>query len=422
MSSNQQCAGLINSSYVFDNIAPLRVAILKGCSFTKIEYFNEIIKRLKIPFIITYCGSYGEEVNGKWTGIVGQLVDNRSDFSANVFPFNDRYYQYIQYSPSFNFGNAITILSGKILANNENGFSILLRSYSLDIWLLLSSMFIVIALCNRILHKECSKWTFYLMGIVGHFMKLWAVFINQSNQQFANICCVKHLILNSVTIITIFLMTLFFNSEILSNLLFRPLVKIDTLNDLVEFVRQHDDVKLITDKLATPWLILKNWHDDRAQFILPKMTNTPLAKFDYNRVYHGESILISFDNTFERMLKFNRQLSFHMSADRLFGYQYGFVYSKYIDIKIKIFIDFIMSSLFETGIYHYNEDKKRGKRLKIDEKDPPQTISISYFKKIIITYLYGVILLIFNLIIEIFYNHCNQFSKSPSKNRQTVFW
>ena len=37
----------------------------------------------------------------------------------------DKFYQDIQYSPAFGFGNAITILSGKVLANNKNGLLIL---------------------------------------------------------------------------------------------------------------------------------------------------------------------------------------------------------------------------------------------------------------------------------------------------------
>ena len=54
-------------------------------------------------------------------------------------------------------------------------------------------------------------------------------------------------------------MTLFFTSEILTKLLLNPLVKIDTLDDLVEFVKQHDDVKIITDKVGKTWSILEEW-------------------------------------------------------------------------------------------------------------------------------------------------------------------
>ena len=330
-------------------------------------------------------------------------MNNRSDFSANLAEVNHVWYQDIQYSPAIIFGNAITILSGKTLANNANGLSIL-SSFSSDIWLSFCLVIVVMTICNRILHMEYSKWTIYLLGVLGQFMKLWAVFINQSIQ-LANICCVKHLILNSVTIISIFLMTLFFTSEILSKLLLNPLVKIDTLDDLVRFVKQHDDVKIITDKSA--WSILKEWQNEQARFITTKVTHETLYEFDYEQVYHGKLILISLDSAFERIFKFNRHLTFHMSADRLFGYQYGFLYSKYIDINTKIFIDSIMTSLFESGVYNFMVNRKWFKRLNIEEDDSPRAISITHFKKIVIIYSYMVILMVISLIFEIYHYYYN---------------
>ena len=184
---------------------------------------------------------------------MGELIDNRSDFSPNIAEVNYKWYQNIDYSPVFSYDNPITILSGKILAKKGNGLSIL-SSFSSELWLTLCAMFLVIGNCDRILHKKYYKWTLYLVGVVGHFMKLWAVFINQSILS-GNICCVKHLILNSVTIISIFVMTLFFSSDILSKLLFHPLIIIDTLDDLVKFSNANQNVKLISENLTTSWKI-----------------------------------------------------------------------------------------------------------------------------------------------------------------------
>ena len=388
MSLNMKCPGLIYWNNLYENasnaidIAPLRVAVLNGCHLTLVDYFNIIMASMKRPFVLTYCSSYNI-----WNySIIDELVNNRSDFSPNIGEVNFNWYRKVLYSPTFFFGNAITILSGKILADNGNGFSIL-SSFSLKIWLSLFAIFVFIAICNSILHKEYFKWTFYLLGVVGHFVKLWAVFINQSIQ-LGNICCVKHLIVNSVTIISIFVMTLLFTSEILSKLLFYPLVKIDTMDDLVKFVNLHQDVKLISDNITSSWFILKDWQP--AESIFPKIISVPITKFDYKQVHNGKSIIISFDSTFENMLKLNRDLNFHMSADRLFGFQYGLLYSKHIDLKTKQFIDSKMSSLFENGIYKFMKEKKRSKRLDIVEDDPPQTISISYFKKVVIIYAYKV--------------------------------
>ena len=315
---------------------------------------------------------------------------------------HDRY-QIIQYSPSLQFANAITILSGKIFVNHANGLWFF-NSFSSELWLLITAVFFNIAIFDRILHHGNTKWTLYLVGVVVYYLKLWLVFINQSIQ-LGNICCVKHLILNSVTVISIFVMTQFIESEILSKLLFHPLLKIDTLDDLIQFVTQHDDVKLISDNLTTSWSILRNWEDERARFIFPKMTSVPISEFDYQQVYHGKSIIISYDDNFEKIIKSHRDLSFHISSDRLFGKQHGFLYSKYIDIETKRSIDTIISSLLENGIHNFVEEKKRSKRLNIEENDPSQSISFTYFKRIMRYYTFNSIWIIVILIIEcVFYN------------------
>ena len=66
-----------------------------------------------------------------------------------------------------------------------------------------------------------------------------------------------------------------------------------------------------------------------------------------------------------------------------------------------------MSSLFESGIYNFMIDRRWAKRLYIEEDDSPETISITYFNKIIIIYSYSVILMLSSLFIEIYYFHYN---------------
>ena len=225
------------------------------------------------------------------------------------------------------------------------------------------------------------------MKVFGDISRLWTLFINVS-VEFENIFSFKQLILYSVTVISIFQMSMFFNSEILSNLLIQPLVIIDTLDDLVQFSKQNQDVKIISDNLTTTWSLMKNWNDERAKFIYKLMVNEQVKKFDYNQVYNGKSIVISFDTNFQRILNTNPDLSFHMSADRMFGYQFGFLYSKFIDVQTKRFIDSMISSLFESGIHKFLEDRKYSKRLHIEDGDLFQAFSFDYFKKVIYIYCY----------------------------------
>ena len=166
MSSNPRCPGLMNSNYLHDNssdIAPLRVVVLNGCYLTQVYYFNIIMSAMKGPFVLTYANHYVGWNDSIWS----ELYYNRSDFSPNIAELNYYWYRTIQYSPLFFFGNAITILSGKILADNGNRFSIT-SSFSLEIWLLFCALLILVAICKQILHKKYSKWTSYLVNVIGN--------------------------------------------------------------------------------------------------------------------------------------------------------------------------------------------------------------------------------------------------------------
>ena len=70
---------------------------------------------------------------------------------------------------------------------------------------------------------------------------------------------------------------------------------------------------------------MRDWPDERAQYLFHRMTSVRNIKFDYEQVYHGESILIFFDKNLKHILKFNADLSFHISSDRLFSKQTRFL-------------------------------------------------------------------------------------------------
>ena len=402
MEIDHKCPGLINSSDEYGNKTTLRIAVLNDCYFTMVNYFNDIIKAIKVPFILTHCDGYGQQVNGEWTGIVGELVSNRSDLSATVAEINYDYYQNTMYSPIFTAGNAITILTGKILANSNSGLWIM-KSFSTLMWQSFFTMIVGMSFLNGILHQKYSpSWKLYSIDVLECCLKIWAVFLNQSNQFGSNICCHKHLIVLTLTVISIFVMSLSFNSEILSNLLFHPLIKIDTLDDLVKYIKENKDVEIVSDNMTTTWNILRDWQDERVQFIFKRMKHEPFFSFSYEKVYHGKTIIISFDKPFDLIMNANKDLSFQISSDRLVGMQYAIMYSKHIDIEIKRFIDSRMSCLFESGIYNFKEDAKMTRHLDIEEEegDQPQSISISYFIKLLIIFSYAILILIFILLIE----------------------
>ena len=164
MSSNNRCPGLINSSNVYEyDKAPLRVAVVDGCHFTFVYYLNMISEALNRPLIVTYCDGYGKPINNQWTGVLGELTNNRSDFSLSVAPIIYAWYHLIDYTPTISYGNALTIFTGKLLANNGDMFAIF-NSFSSDIWLIFSVMLVISSICKNIQIEICSIYSTLTSG------------------------------------------------------------------------------------------------------------------------------------------------------------------------------------------------------------------------------------------------------------------
>ena len=64
-----------------------------------------------------------------------------------------------------------------------------------------------------------------------------------------------------------------------------------------------------------------------------------MTKFDYEHVYRGKSIIIYFDDIMGYTINSYPYLKFHLSNDRYFGSQYGFIYSKHLNRSLKHKID-----------------------------------------------------------------------------------
>lgn len=391
------CPGLNLSKNVTNNLPPLRVAFSKVCTFFRPKIFKILIDKLKMPYIVKQYDSYGTKMNGQWTGIIGELVANRSDFTPSVAALNYDRYQAMEFSPTIGYRNSFSILSGRLFANNENGLTVF-TSFTMELWITIVLTFVIIAIIDVILQSNNN-----FLKIISIFSKLLFVFINQSSQ-FSIICCYKHLFLRSIVIISIFMISIFFSSEILSKLVFQPQIIIDTLDDLVHFIEVNPDVEIVSDNASYTWKNLIQWNDNRAKFLLGKLKHIPVTRFDYKQVYRGKTIIICFDTTFENIIKDNPHLKFHLSSERLFGNKYGVTYTKSIHPSIKSVIDITFRALFESGIHNYNDERQFSKILYFVEEDLPTVIKLSYFGNIISFYIYQDIGLILVLLVEILGN------------------
>ena len=300
--ADSRCHLLKNSTDYHDDLPSIRFALLHDCKFCSIDIMNSLISSLRIPYTLTYHDKFGAQIDGRWNGIIGEIVENRSDIGAASFVVTDERHKVVNFAPILGYGSPISILSGKIHSNTGNVFHIF-DSFSTELWIAFGLSLIIVSICEQIFHSK-TKYSFLalIMKIFDNIFSLIMRFLNQNLKKFTNICCISHLLLFSSTLISIFSMTLFFNSELLSNILYNPLLNIDSLDDLARFLSTHPDVSLISDNSTITWKLMKTWQDQQVQSLFRKMQSMPMDDFDFEKVYRGKSIIISFDDKMARML------------------------------------------------------------------------------------------------------------------------
>ena len=402
--SDYRCKTLTNSSAydMPDDVPAIRFTMYKECMHTSIDVLFSILNSVRRPYILTFQDKLSAEIDGKWTGIIGDIVDNKSDIGASLFGITDQRHKVVNFAPNLGHASPVSILSGRIYANTGYQFNIF-DCFPTELWIAFGLSLIVVAICEEILHLK-SKYSFIklIITILSNIFTFIICFLNQNSKKFSNICCISHLFLYSLTLISIFLMTLFFNSELLSNILFNPLLNIDSFDDLARFLSTHPEVSLISDNSTMTWKLMEEWLDKQVQSLFRKIKSVPVEDFDFEQVYRGKSIIISFDDALEVLLNENPNLKFHMSSDRHFITQYGFIYSKHLKPEIKQTIDRTMRSVYETGLNIHWILKGYSKWLNIsDNDDTNPSISMKYFKRLLIIFPYIYISIIIFFFTEI---------------------
>ena len=108
------------------------------------------------------------------------------------------------------------------------------------------------------------------------------------------------------------------------------------------------------------------------------------------------------------MLNQNPNLKFHLSSDRHFGTQYGYIYSKYLKQGIKQTIHTTMRSVYETGLQMHWTSKKYSKRLNISNiDDSNDSLSMEYFRRLLIIFQYIYIFLVILFFAEFLFKISN---------------
>lgn len=308
-------------------------------------------------------------------------------------------YQVLKYSPTICFGNTITILSGKIMANNDKNGLRFLNSLSTDLWLIFILLLSLAAICSEIIHRNYSIYLFFT--IINRVFKFLTQFLNQSQQYFSFYCCSKHFPLKACSLIAITIMTLFFTSNLFSNLVLFNYLKIETIDELVRFLKENDHVRVMADNQTQTWKLLRTWEEPGPKFVTKKIENVSFRKFDLKSIYEGKAVALAQEFIFQSMIAANPQLTFHLSSGQFFAIQYGYLYNKYIDNDVKRGADKAIRMAFECGVSNRWLIEEFGKRANASDDNSHDSMSVQQFVPTMILFGYLFVTLLILFILEI---------------------
>ena len=179
------CPGYKNFSYEQGDLPPVRIALINDCPLISTLVLNSIISSLKRPYVLSFHKTYGTIVDGKWTGMYKDLIDNRSDICANYNSITYEKFRSMYSSRILDYSNTISILSGKIYANTGNSFS-LFSSFSTDLWIIFVLSLIIVSMINTLLHllSDTTSLISLLIQVFENLFNLVIYFFSQSLRNF----------------------------------------------------------------------------------------------------------------------------------------------------------------------------------------------------------------------------------------------
>ena len=308
--SSAMCPGIINASYDNVTLSIIRISLFVDCKRLSTLVMNSIITAIKRPYKLLFHNNTTERLNGQWLGVLGDLIHNRSDISIRQQTVNYDRYQVMYNSPILGYTNVISILSGKIFDKSDNSFN-MLGTFTLEMWTIYAILLLLVAIISEVIHMKSVLRFSSVVRMAEKYFDLIMQFLRQPHKYFTRICCIKHFVMNIMTLISITLMIIFFNTDFSSDLIRHPLLHINSIDDLALLIEKYPDVKIIFNKQGLSGVLLMQlieWQGQKAELIKSKLEDVPIYKFNYEEVYNGQSVIIAHDRKFERMMKVNPEL------------------------------------------------------------------------------------------------------------------
>ena len=259
----------IRNIFTMSGAKPVRITVLgapQSCN-EQDNILKSILDVIKAPVQLDFVQSYGRYEMGKWNGAIGQLVDNRSDVAIAEFTATYERFQWTQLSTPLGYSSPVAIMSGGLSQHSiQNEFQVF-NTFPLDIWIVSLVFVLLVGFVNNYMH-DCN-WKFN--DIILSITQSYEILFGQSVKQFSRVCCSKQTILIGISLLSFSILIHYFRTLILTNLLEDPPIKIDSLDDLVNFLRSTKlKITLVSDKGMLTWYLLENSQDENLKTIFKR--------------------------------------------------------------------------------------------------------------------------------------------------------
>ena len=247
------CGDLNNSTIISSAVQPLRIVVRSDVTppmkcIENINLLNAVITALKVPILLDFERTYGRRVGDQWTGAVDKVVNNMSDIAIGQFGATSERFQSVRISTTLWFGSSISIFSGRLWDHSENTDFHLFKTFSSGVWLSLLISIVLVGVTHRFLSEE-NYWN-VLDDILLSFKMLFSQTCRQLNSPYT----LKKVFLLGINLHGFHWLMQWFQTFMLANLLFEPIIQIDSIDDLLNVVKlfHSQDHNFTVDTIPKP--------------------------------------------------------------------------------------------------------------------------------------------------------------------------
>ena len=319
-----------------------------------VNSLNAIINILKVPVNLSFNGDWGKMTNSGWTGIVGDLEQNRADVAVAYFSMTPDRIRATKQSVPVGFSSPVSILSGRIYEKTHHNDFQVFNTFSINLWLFIILSIILFAFTHNLITCEIAQTSRALT--IKRFASILFLYASalmaQSRHYFRRIPSARHGLLVGMAIMTINLLVHCFESNVLSNLMANPFYKLNSMSDLAHLLKSVN-IKVYADPKISTWQFLEKSNDKYFKEVFPKIDNSKSIwniRNDVDDLAMGKTIWIGYDSVFEYLTTAYPHMNLDISNDRYFNKPVVMLFSVNIKQDIKDKIDLVVNRLLESGL------------------------------------------------------------------------